>query len=75
MKYSLKDFYTLDNMYYFPNIQDGIWVDEIEAQNIINEMNTEIEDENEPWKITKVMLHGVIIVLEYKIKEYEYNSY
>lgn len=49
MKYSLKDFYTLDNMYYFPNVQDGIWVDEDEAQNIINEMNTEIEDENEPW--------------------------
>jgi len=50
MRYSLKDFYTLDNMYYFPNVQDGIWVDEIEAQNIINEMNAEVEDENEPWE-------------------------
>lgn len=43
MRYSLKDFYTLDSMYYFPNIQDGIWVDEDEAQQIIDEMNEELE--------------------------------
>ena len=43
MRYSLKDFYTIDNMYYFPNIQDGIWVDEDEAQQIIDEMNEELE--------------------------------
>ena len=43
MKYTLKDFYTVDNMYYFPNIQDGIWVDFDEAQQIIDEMNEELE--------------------------------
>ena len=43
MRYTLKDFYTVDNMYYFPNIQDGIWVDQDEAQQIIDEMNEELE--------------------------------
>jgi len=43
MRYTLKDFYTMDGMYYFPNIQDGMWVDEDEAQQIIDEMNEEIE--------------------------------
>ena len=43
MKYTLKDFYTVENMYYFPNIQDGIWVDFDEAQQIIDEMNEELE--------------------------------
>jgi len=43
MRYSLKDFYTIDSMYYFSNIQDGIWVDEDEAQQIIDEMNEELE--------------------------------
>ena len=43
MRYTLKDFYTLDDMYYFPNIQDGIWVDFDEAQQIIDEMNEELE--------------------------------
>ena len=47
MRYSLKDFYTIDNMYYFPNIQDGIWVDEDEAQQIIDEMNEELEYDDE----------------------------
>ena len=47
MRYSLKDFYTIDNMYYFPNIQDGIWVDEEEAQQIIDEMNEELEYDDE----------------------------
>jgi len=47
MRYSLKDFYTLDSMYYFPNIQDGIWVDEDEAQQIIDEMNEELEYDDE----------------------------
>ena len=42
MRYTLKDFYTVDNMYYFPNIQDGIWVDQDEAQQIIDEMNEEL---------------------------------
>jgi len=43
MRYTLKDFYTVENMYYFPNIQDGIWVDQDEAQQIIDEMNEELE--------------------------------
>jgi hypothetical protein len=43
MRYTLKDFYTLDDMYYFPNIQEGIWVDQDEAQQIIDEMNEELE--------------------------------
>jgi len=43
MRYTLKDFYTVDNMYYFPNIQEGIWVDQDEAQQIIDEMNEELE--------------------------------
>ena len=43
MRYILKDFYTLDDMYYFPNIQEGIWVDQDEAQQIIDEMNEELE--------------------------------
>lgn len=43
MRYTLKDFYTVENMYYFPNIQDGIWVDFDEAQQIIDEMNEELE--------------------------------
>ena len=43
MKYTLKDFYTVENMYYFPNIQEGIWVDFDEAQQIIDEMNEELE--------------------------------
>jgi len=30
-------------MYFFPNIQEGIWVDEDEAQQIIDEMNEELE--------------------------------
>jgi hypothetical protein len=34
-------------MYYFPNIQDGIWVDEDEAQQIIDEMNEELEYDDE----------------------------
>lgn len=47
MKYTLKDFYSLDNMYYFPNVQDGIWVDKDEAQQIIDEMNEELEWDNQ----------------------------
>ena len=43
MRYTLKDFYTVDNMYYFSNIQDGVWVDEDEAKQIIDEMNEELE--------------------------------
>jgi len=43
MRYTLKDFYTVDNMCYFPNIQEGIWVDQDEAQQIIDEMNEELE--------------------------------
>jgi hypothetical protein len=43
MRYTLKDFYSLDSMYFFPNIQEGIWVDEDEAQQIIDEMNEELE--------------------------------
>ncbi len=43
MRYTLKDFYSLNNMYFFPNIQEGIWVDEDEAQQIIDEMNEELE--------------------------------
>ena len=43
MRYTLKDFYTVDNMYYFPNIQEGIWVDQDEAQQIIDEINEELE--------------------------------
>lgn len=42
-KYTLKDFYTVDSMYYFPDIQLGIWVDEDEAQQIVDEMNEELE--------------------------------
>ena len=43
MIYTLKDFYSLDSMYYFPNIQLGVWVDEDEAKQIIDEMNEELE--------------------------------
>lgn len=43
MRYTLKDFYSVDNMYYFPNIQLGVWVDEDEAKQIIDEMNEELE--------------------------------
>ena len=42
MRYTLKDFYTIDNMYYFPEL-NGIWVDQDEAQQIIDEMNEELE--------------------------------
>jgi hypothetical protein len=47
MKYTLKDFYSVDNMYYFPSIQSGVWVDEDEAQQIIDEMNEELEFDDE----------------------------
>jgi Zn-finger nucleic acid-binding protein len=47
MRYTLKDFYTVDDMYYFPNIQLGVWVDEDEAQQIIDEMNEELEYDDE----------------------------
>ena len=43
MIYTLKDFYSVDNMYYFPNIQLGVWVDEDEAEQIIDKMNEELE--------------------------------
>ena len=43
MRYTLKDFYSVDSMYYFPNIQLGVWVDEDEAKQIIDEMNEESE--------------------------------
>ena len=43
MRYTLKDFYSVDDMYFFPNIQEGIWVDEDEAQQIVGEMNEELE--------------------------------
>ena len=42
MKYTLKDFYSIDDMYYFPEL-NGVWVDEDEAQQIIDEMNEELE--------------------------------
>lgn len=42
MKYTLKDFYSIDDMYYFPEL-NGVWVDEDEAKQIINEMNEELE--------------------------------
>lgn len=47
MRYTLKDFYSVDNMYYFPNIQLGVWVDEDEAKQIIDEMNEELEYDDE----------------------------
>ena len=43
MRYTLKDFYSVDDMQFFPNIQEGIWVDEDEAQQIVGEMNEELE--------------------------------
>jgi len=43
MRYTLKDFYSVDSMYFFPNINEGIWVDEDEAKQIIDEMNEELE--------------------------------
>ena len=42
-RYTLNDFYSVDNMYFFPNIQLGVWVDEGEAKQIIDEMNEELE--------------------------------
>ena len=42
MKYTLKDFYSIDDMYYFPGL-NGVWVDEDEAKQIIDEMNEELE--------------------------------
>ena len=42
MRYTLKDFYSIDDMYYFPEL-NGVWVDEDEAQQIIDEMNEELE--------------------------------
>jgi hypothetical protein len=36
MKYILKDFYSIDDMYYFPEL-NGVWVDEDEAKQIIDE--------------------------------------
>ena len=43
MRYTLKDFYSVDDMYFFPNIQEGIWVDKEEAQRIIEAMNDDLE--------------------------------
>ena len=43
MRYTLKDFYLVDSMYFFSNINGGIWVDEDEAKQIIDEMNEELE--------------------------------
>ena len=42
MIYTLKDFYSVDGMYYFPEL-NGVWVDEDEAKQIIDEMNEELE--------------------------------
>ena len=42
MKYTLKDFYSIDDMYYFPEL-NGVWVDEDEAKQIIDKMNEELE--------------------------------
>ena len=42
MRYKLKDFYSIDDMYYFPEL-NGVWVDEDEAKQIIDEMNEELE--------------------------------
>ena len=42
MRYTLKDFYSINDMYYFPEL-NGVWVDEDEAQQIIDEMNEELE--------------------------------
>ena len=46
MIYTLKDFYSIDSMYYFPEL-NGVWVDEDEAKQIIDEMNEELEYDDE----------------------------
>lgn len=46
MRYTLKDFYSIDDMYYFPQL-NGVWVDEDEAQQIIDEMNEELAFDDE----------------------------
>lgn len=42
MMYTLKDFYSIDNMFYFSEL-NGIWVDKEEAQRIIEAMNDDLE--------------------------------
>jgi len=49
MKYTLKDFYSIDDMYYFPEL-NGVWVDEDEAKQIIDEMNEELAFDDEQAK-------------------------
>jgi hypothetical protein len=44
--YTLKDFYSIDNMFYFSNL-NGIWVDKEEAQQIIDAMNDDLEWEDQ----------------------------
>ena len=46
MIYTLKDFYSVDGMYYFPEL-NGVWVDEDEAKQIINKMNEDLEWDNQ----------------------------
>lgn len=46
MVYTLKDFYSIDDMFYFSNL-NGIWVDKEEALQIINAMNDDLEWEDQ----------------------------
>ena len=54
MRYTLKDFYSIDDMYYFPEL-NGVWVDEDEAQQIIDEMNEELEWDDQQAQQDAVM--------------------
>ena len=43
MRYTLKDFYSVDSMFFFPNINEGIWVDEDEAKQRSEEHTSELQ--------------------------------